>query len=390
MQARDLLRQGDLRGAAAMFVKAARALESSGRAALVASQVLERAGDAKGAQRWALEAARRFARQEQETQALAALKLYARLAGEHADREAEREVLALLGHTHARREPPGRRAARLLDAAGWISALGERLGDRLLAEVEEMRLEPDEVLVREGEPADALFFVAAGALSVRLRRNGREIVLGTILPGDAIGEIAYFHDRRRSADVVAIRPSRLLRIPFATVERLRRHDPAFAGMLEKRYQERLLARLVAAAPVLETLPAAARDAIIRDLEPVEVRAGEFLLREGEATIEPYLVRSTRFAVTAEIGGQRRWIKEVGPGGLLGEIAALVGKRTASAQALEDGLVYRLPAARWRALLDRQPKLREALEQRRTQQLRETRAAARRERVELHRLLSLKK
>lgn len=60
------------------------------------------------------------------------------------------------------------------------------------------------VLCREGEPADSLFFICAGEVSVSVplayQRAGR---ISTIGPGAAVGEMAMLDRGRRSADIVA-------------------------------------------------------------------------------------------------------------------------------------------------------------------------------------------
>ena len=60
------------------------------------------------------------------------------------------------------------------------------------------------VLCREGEPADSLFFILAGEVSVSVplayQRDGR---ISTIGPGSAVGEMAMLDRGRRSADSVA-------------------------------------------------------------------------------------------------------------------------------------------------------------------------------------------
>ncbi len=60
------------------------------------------------------------------------------------------------------------------------------------------------VLCREGEPADSLFFILAGEVSVNVplayQRQGRISTLG---PGTAVGEMAMLDRGKRSADIVA-------------------------------------------------------------------------------------------------------------------------------------------------------------------------------------------
>jgi CPA1 family monovalent cation:H+ antiporter len=85
--------------------------------------------------------------------------------------------------------------ARLDDAE--ITRLGRKLQTRLAL--------PGERIVRRGEAGDAMFFIASGAVEVKVQPE--PVRLGT---GEFFGELALLTRRRRTADVVAIGFCRLL------------------------------------------------------------------------------------------------------------------------------------------------------------------------------------
>jgi len=93
--------------------------------------------------------------------------------------------------------------------------------------VEELRLEPEQLLFRAGEPGDALYVVAEGSL--RVVRNDQ--VLGVVGPGEVAGELAIVDHKPRSADVVAHTPARLLKLPGAAFEDAVRRSPALGRSL---------------------------------------------------------------------------------------------------------------------------------------------------------------
>ncbi len=80
-----------------------------------------------------------------------------------------------------------------------------------------------EVLVRQGEEADALFIVVSGRFDVRLA--GRETPVAEIGPGSPIGEIAFLAGGTRTATVTAVRDSIVLRIGRVEFERLCEQAP---------------------------------------------------------------------------------------------------------------------------------------------------------------------
>jgi serine/threonine-protein kinase len=70
-----------------------------------------------------------------------------------------------------------------------------------------------------------------------------------------------------------------------------------------------------------------------------VFAGEHIVREGEPGDAAYVVVSGRALVYKMVQGERRVLREVGPGDVFGEMAILTSSaRTASVEALEDCLL----------------------------------------------------
>jgi CRP-like cAMP-binding protein len=73
-----------------------------------------------------------------------------------------------------------------------------------------------EDVVKEGEPADALYIVESGALTVTSKGAGAGgAPLNSLGPGDYFGEIGLLHRMERTATVTALSPCRLLRVDGA-------------------------------------------------------------------------------------------------------------------------------------------------------------------------------
>lgn len=85
-----------------------------------------------------------------------------------------------------------------------------------------MRVRKGQVLLAVGLPANDVYVVLEGSVSVSLvSAQGRETVLRAIGPREMFGELAAIDGEPRSADVVAVENSTLLVIP----------GPTFAGLL---------------------------------------------------------------------------------------------------------------------------------------------------------------
>jgi monovalent cation:H+ antiporter, CPA1 family len=93
---------------------------------------------------------------------------------------------------------------------------------------------PNEVILREGERADAVYFIASGAVEVRLPRQ--RIQLGT---GDFFGEMALLTRQPRRADVVALTYCRLLELGRADFEQFMAENPEARAEINRVAQARL-------------------------------------------------------------------------------------------------------------------------------------------------------
>ncbi|NWG93340.1 MAG: patatin-like phospholipase family protein [Parvularculaceae bacterium] len=75
-------------------------------------------------------------------------------------------------------------------------------------------------LFRQGEPADAVYFVLSGRLIVVRRGEAGEEVLGYVRSGEPVGEMSLLAGESRSASVYALRDTELLAVDRADAERL--------------------------------------------------------------------------------------------------------------------------------------------------------------------------
>jgi NTE family protein len=100
--------------------------------------------------------------------------------------------------------------------------------------------------------------------------------------------------------------------------------------------------------IFDALDAAERTRLAADLETLELKRGDVLVRQGETADALYVVVTGRFTVT--VAGRREAVAELGPGQPLGEIAFLAGgQRTATVTALRDSVVVRLKRAEFERL-----------------------------------------
>ena len=99
----------------------------------------------------------------------------------------------------------------------------------------------NEVVCHEGDPADSLHFVDEGHLAVRGGlATGAMATFSILSPGDYFGELALLRaDRRRTATVVALEPSRTLAVAATAFDGLCARNPRVERVLSALLAERV-------------------------------------------------------------------------------------------------------------------------------------------------------
>jgi len=94
------------------------------------------------------------------------------------------------------------------------------------------RFRRGEVLFHEGDPGDALFVVASGAVKVVVpSEEGEEAILATLRRGDFLGELALLDGAPRSASAVALEATEALALPRDQFLALVAAEPAIRDAL---------------------------------------------------------------------------------------------------------------------------------------------------------------
>ena len=80
-------------------------------------------------------------------------------------------------------------------------------------------LAPDTVICREGDLTKDLYIIVSGKLMVCSRNNTMVTPLAYLSDGDYFGEFSFFDNQARSADVIAVKETTLLKIPQAELKK---------------------------------------------------------------------------------------------------------------------------------------------------------------------------
>jgi predicted acylesterase/phospholipase RssA/CRP-like cAMP-binding protein len=110
-------------------------------------------------------------------------------------------------------------------------------------------------------------------------------------------------------------------------------------------------------PLFASLGDVTRLQLAGQLEPVHVRAGELVLRQGDRGDGLFLVVSGRLRVSLAAGGAERVLQDLGRGAIVGEMALLSDRpRSATVRAVRDSDLLLLRAFSFKSLAERNPGL----------------------------------
>lgn len=124
-------------------------------------------------------------------------------------------------------------SASELAAIGILRGVPAAELTRLAREVVPLEVPEGQVVIHEGEPADALYLVAAGSFAAFRDAVGQPVhLLSRLDKGDFFGELGFFGDGRCAASVRASGAGRLLRIAEAPLLSFLERHPVIHEQLQ--------------------------------------------------------------------------------------------------------------------------------------------------------------
>ena len=98
-----------------------------------------------------------------------------------------------------------------------------------------------EVLFEEGDPAEGLYLIRRGSVTISRVIAGREVVLSYLSAGNYVGEMALLSDSPRTATVKAAVTTEALILDSEVFKRVLKRNPRFREEVEQRFMDRLRA-----------------------------------------------------------------------------------------------------------------------------------------------------
>lgn len=218
-------------------------------------------------------------------------------------------------------------------------------------------IQEGDVVFREGDASDSLFFVNGGLLEVQA--GGSK--LGLVAAGGCFGEFSFLTREARTATVRALEDSELLELSADSMREVVENHPRLRDVLFGMYRDRALVNVLSMSPVFQVLPSKDRARLAPRFRLVTLAPGEAAFVEGERGGAIYLVKEGSLEVKATIDGEVLTLATLTRHQFFGEVSFLTGvPRTATVHALEPTELLKIEEGELREILRHHPYLKEVL------------------------------
>jgi ATP-binding cassette subfamily B protein len=217
-----------------------------------------------------------------------------------------------------------------------------------------------------GEAAEGLFVIKSGSVRVFSEEHGKEISMGVRKARDVFAEIAMLRDHRHESSVRASAKSELLFIPRAVIAATVARNPAaqvfIASFVAIATAGGFVTRLF---DLRGKVAKGELEELVRSVGVKRVSAGNEILKQASTEDRRlYVVRHGEVRIVRHDEGTEYVLATLRQGETFGEKACLMRQdQMAAAVASSDATLLVVPEKTVHFLLERNPKLREALEER---------------------------
>jgi subfamily B ATP-binding cassette protein HlyB/CyaB len=256
--------------------------------------------------------------------------------------------------------------AGFLASVEILSPLSPEELERLAAEAQPRFYAFGDTVCSAGEMAAGLFIVKSGSVRVFTEENGKEISMGVRKSGEVFAEIAMLREHLHESSVRASGKTELLVLPREAIAPV-----VAANMAARDFVTSYVAISSAGGFVTKLFDLRGKvskpelEELVRSVGVKRIAAGrEILKQDSREDRRLYVIRRGEVRLARSEAGAEYPLATLGQGELFGEKACMLRQeQMASATALTDVTLLVIPEKTVHHVLERNPKLREVLEDR---------------------------
>lgn len=238
--------------------------------------------------------------------------------------------------------------------------------ERLAEQCQSRFLAFGETVCNAGEAAEGVFVIRSGSVRVFADEHGKEVSLGVRKTGEVVAEMAMLREYRHEFSARASAKTELLLVPRKAIEPIIAQNPAALAFITSYVAIGSAGGVVARLFDLRgKVDKKELEELVRSVGVKRVAAGkEILKQDGREDRRLYVVRHGEVRVVRSEQGNEYVLATLGHGEIFGEKACMMRQeQMASVVATTDTTLLVVPEKSVHLILERNPKLREVLEER---------------------------
>lgn len=253
-----------------------------------------------------------------------------------------------------------------LSSVEILSVFGHSELEKLAALAETRFFDLGDTVCKVGDSSNGLYIVKSGMARVFTEQLGKEISMGLRKQGDVFGEIAILREYRHESSIRASAKTEILFIPrdgfLPLLEKNKDAQKFIASYVAIRSAGGLISQLF---DLRKKVSQSEIENLVRSVGIKRVEPGQVILeQDSRKDRRLYVVRQGEVSIIREEHGTQYHLASLRQGDIFGEKACLLRQeQPASAIADTDTILLVIPEQAIHFMLERNPKLREVLEER---------------------------
>jgi len=247
-----------------------------------------------------------------------------------------------------------RTARQALPVTPLFSELSPAGLERLIVGARLQSLDTGAVLYRRGEPADALYVVASGAVSLRAEGHAG-VAVHRVAEGEFFGEAALLCNEPRQEAAEALEPTDVLAVDLDTIRALIAEEPRALTTVLRFLRERLVESSILTNALFASLSRVERRQLAARFDFIEIEPGALAVWQGVRSPGLFVLLAGTAEVRRDDGDEERLLATLGSGAVFGEMS-LLGETTAIAdvRCLTRSFALMLPRAEFKRVCASHP------------------------------------
>jgi len=213
------------------------------------------------------------------------------------------------------------KSERFLKSVSLTSALTNEQRSRLADAMEELTYKDEQMMVKMGDVADALFFIKSGEVSCHGADAKHEIM--RMKTGDCFGESCLEptpEDALRKLNVVAVGPVTALKL---SAQAFKEQLGSLKDVVNKNFKRKVLQGIeIESTHVFSQLSPNAQDALVDKLKEVHYKPGSICIKQGNKNDTFFIIKSGTCTVLESKNGSENELATLTNGSYFGERALL--------------------------------------------------------------------